>query len=127
MEQGSPAIDAGDNVICQAPPPEGLGGVDQRGFPRSRPGDPICDIGAFEFVNLTLSPTLLNFGAEVLNQETAAQTVSVTNNQTTNVTLTQSIAGTNPRRLHRDREHLRHDAWLSGKLQHLDSLPAERY
>jgi hypothetical protein len=31
-------------VICQAPPPEGLGGVDQRGFPRLRP----CDIGAFE-------------------------------------------------------------------------------
>ena len=44
LEPGSPAIDAGDNVICQAPPPEGLGGVDQRGFPRSRP----CDIGAFE-------------------------------------------------------------------------------
>ncbi|MGO9061031.1 MAG: choice-of-anchor Q domain-containing protein [Candidatus Binataceae bacterium] len=44
LEQGSPAIDAGDTVICQAPPPEGLGGVDQRGFPRSRP----CDIGAFE-------------------------------------------------------------------------------
>ena len=96
MEEGSPAIDAGDNVICQAPPPEGLGGVDQRGFPRSRPGDPICDIGAFEFVNLTLLPTLLNFGPEVLHQETAAQTVTVTNNQTTNVTLTQSIAGANP-------------------------------
>jgi hypothetical protein len=56
LEDGSPAIDAGDNVICQAPPPEGLGGVDQRGFPRSRPGDPICDIGAFEFVDLTLLP-----------------------------------------------------------------------
>ena len=96
LEQGSPAIDAGDNVICQAPPPEGLGGVDQRGFPRSRPGDPICDIGAFEFVNLTVLPTQLSFGAQVLNQETAAQTVSVTNNQTTDVALTQSIAGANP-------------------------------
>ncbi|HKD68655.1 MAG TPA: choice-of-anchor Q domain-containing protein, partial [Candidatus Binataceae bacterium] len=96
LQQGSPAIGAGDNVICQAPPPGGLGGVDQRGFPRSRPGDPICDIGAFEFVNLTVLPTMLSFGPEVIHQETATQTVSVTNNQITDVTLTQSIAGANP-------------------------------
>ncbi len=96
LKAGSPAIDAGDNVICLAPPPSGLGGVDQRGFPRSRPDDPICDIGAFELVDITVTPALLNFGAESIHQQTAAQTVSVTNDQTTNVTLSRSIEGANP-------------------------------
>src|SRR5208337_2581401 len=50
LEEGSPAIDAGNNLICQAPPPRGLGGVDQRGVPRSRPGYTLCDIGAFQFM-----------------------------------------------------------------------------
>ncbi|MEM7119203.1 MAG: choice-of-anchor Q domain-containing protein [Chloroflexota bacterium] len=40
----SPAIDAGDNAICQAAP---INGVDQRGFPRPAWGT--CDIGAYEF------------------------------------------------------------------------------
>jgi hypothetical protein len=40
---GSPAIDAGDDAVCAAPP---VLGVDQRGQPR--PGGPHCDIGAFE-------------------------------------------------------------------------------
>jgi predicted outer membrane repeat protein len=39
---GSNAIDSGDNAVCSA---KGVGGVDQRGFPRS---DGACDIGAFE-------------------------------------------------------------------------------
>jgi predicted outer membrane repeat protein len=39
---GSNAIDSGDNAICSA---KGVGGVDQRGFPRN---DGACDIGAFE-------------------------------------------------------------------------------
>ncbi len=42
---GSPAIDHGDPSVCAAPP---VNDVDQRGFPRSTPADPICDIGAFE-------------------------------------------------------------------------------
>lgn len=42
---GSPAIDAGDNPTCAAPP---VNGLDQRGQPRS---DAQCDIGAFELQN----------------------------------------------------------------------------
>ena len=43
---GSPAIDAGDPIVCAAP---AVNNVDQRGAPRAFPGDPICDIGAYEF------------------------------------------------------------------------------
>jgi hypothetical protein len=96
VEQGSQAIDAGDNVICQAPPPRGLGSVDQRGFVRARSGDTRCDIGAFEFVDLTVLPTLLNFASEVVGKVTAAQTVSLINNQTTVITLKERIEGANP-------------------------------
>ena len=39
---GSPAIDAGDNTVCQAAP---ISGVDQHGLPRA---DGACDIGAIE-------------------------------------------------------------------------------
>jgi hypothetical protein len=41
----SPAIDAADNTTCTSAP---VSGVDQRGFTRFPPGDPVCDIGAFE-------------------------------------------------------------------------------
>jgi hypothetical protein len=40
---GSPALDAGDDVVCAAPP---VNGVDQRGVPR--PQGAACDIGAYE-------------------------------------------------------------------------------
>jgi CSLREA domain-containing protein len=42
---GSPALDAGDNATCAAPP---VSGKDQRGEPRN---DGQCDIGAFELNN----------------------------------------------------------------------------
>jgi hypothetical protein len=44
---GSPAIDAGNPQGCRTPNGT-LIPVDQRGFPRSRPMDPVCDIGAYE-------------------------------------------------------------------------------
>jgi hypothetical protein len=43
----SPAINAGDPVVCAAGP---VNDVDQRGLPRNSPCDPACDIGTFEFV-----------------------------------------------------------------------------
>jgi hypothetical protein len=49
LQSGSPAIDAGDSTVCAAPRPKGLGGIDQRGYPRFAPGEDLCDIGAFEF------------------------------------------------------------------------------
>src|SRR5262249_49366691 len=39
---GSPAIDAGNDAICAAPP---VNGVDQRGV--TRPQGPHCDLGAY--------------------------------------------------------------------------------
>jgi hypothetical protein len=52
---GSPAINHGDNAICKAPAPTGLGGIDQRGFGRFSDGDGLCDIGAYE-LNAKLAP-----------------------------------------------------------------------
>ncbi|HJU10810.1 MAG TPA: choice-of-anchor Q domain-containing protein, partial [Candidatus Binataceae bacterium] len=46
LEIGSPAIKQGDNSVCAAPVPSGLGGVDQRSLARFRHGDSRCDIGA---------------------------------------------------------------------------------
>src|SRR5205814_10233162 len=42
----SPAIDAGDETVCAAPP---VGGLDQRGFDRPGVGATRCSIGAYEF------------------------------------------------------------------------------
>ena len=96
LEDGSPEIDRGDNVICAESPPTGLGKVDQRGIARFRHGDNLCDIGAFEFITLFVRPTFKWFGFEPVGQQTRSQQVSVTNNQTTSVTLSKSIGGTNP-------------------------------
>jgi predicted outer membrane repeat protein len=41
----SPAINAADNATCASSP---VNGVDQRAFLRFPPGNPVCDIGAFE-------------------------------------------------------------------------------
>jgi hypothetical protein len=96
LEDGSPAIDTGDNAACSALPPTGLGKVDQRGIARFRHGDNICDIGAFEFITLLVRPTFKWFGFELVGQQTSSQQVSVTNNQATSVTLSRGIGGTNP-------------------------------
>ena len=96
LEDGSPAIDRGDNAICAESPPTGLGKVDQRGIARFRHGDNLCDIGAFEFITLFVRPTFKWFGFEPVGQQTRSQQVSVTNNQTTSVTISKSIGGTNP-------------------------------
>jgi hypothetical protein len=96
LEEDSPADGTGDNTICKEAAPSGLGGIDQRGFPRFRPGDELCDIGAFEFVTLLVQPfqpASLSFGSETVDHETPAQKVSVTNNQTSSVTLSKSIGG----------------------------------
>jgi hypothetical protein len=80
LEQGSPAIDAGDNAICAAAPPTGLGGIDQRGFARFRHGDNLCDIGAFEFITLLVQPASEGFGPEPVGHQSLYRNISVTNN-----------------------------------------------
>ena len=99
LEQGSLADGRGDNSICKEAPPTGLGGIDQRGLDRFRPGDELCDIGAFEFVTLLVqpfAPASLSFGSEAVGKQSPYQNVSVTNNQTTSVTLNKSVAGADP-------------------------------
>jgi CSLREA domain-containing protein len=46
LQSDSPAIDAGDETICAAPPVDNL---DQRGFVRPGVGATSCSIGAYEF------------------------------------------------------------------------------
>jgi hypothetical protein len=96
LEEGSPADGTGDNAICKEAAPTGLGGIDQRGIARFRPGDELCDIGAFEYLTLLVQPTSLSFGFEAVGRQTPSHTVSLTNNQTTTVTLTRSIGGADP-------------------------------
>ncbi len=64
LQQGSPAINAGDPAGCQGS--AGLLTTDQRGFPRADR----CDIGAYEvqaldFSSLTVSPTTAPAGSAV--------------------------------------------------------------
>ena len=99
LEHGSPADGTGDNAICREATPTGLGGIDQRGLARFRHGDELCDIGAFEFVTLLVQPfqpASLSFGSEPVGHQTPAQTVTVTNNQTSSVKLSTSIGATDP-------------------------------
>src|SRR5262249_44044536 len=95
-EIGSPAIDAGDNPICAAPGPSGLNGIDQRGSGRFHHGDSLCDIGAFEFVDLAVVPNFLFLGSQVVGNVSEAQTVTVTNSQLTSVALSSTIGGADP-------------------------------
>src|SRR5262249_26972767 len=80
LQSDSPAIDAGDNAVCRAQPPVGLNDLDQRRIARSRRGDRICDIGAFEFITLLVQPKSLSFGLEPVGGQTQSQSLSVTNN-----------------------------------------------
>jgi hypothetical protein len=94
LEDGSPAIDGGDNAICKASPPTGLGGIDQRGYPRFYPGDELCDIGAFEYTDLLVRPDSICFGTQPLGQQSKSQSVYVTNNQPITVALSKIMSGT---------------------------------
>lgn len=48
LQDGSPAIDAGDPAVCSAAPVLGL---DQRGYQRPGTGASTCSIGAFEYAS----------------------------------------------------------------------------
>jgi hypothetical protein len=96
LQDGSPAIDKGDNAVCAAPVPNGLAKVDQRGFPRFRTGDELCDIGAFEFTNLLIHPTTEFYGTEAVGAQSPVRKVPLTNEQTTTVALATALGGTDP-------------------------------
>src|SRR5207253_8526319 len=54
LEAGSPAVNAGDETVCAAPP---VNNLDQRGFVRPGIGATNCSIGAYEFHSPTQGST----------------------------------------------------------------------
>ena len=54
LEAGSPAINAGDETICAAPP---VSDLDQRGYGRPGNGATACSIGAYEYNAVPAAPT----------------------------------------------------------------------
>jgi parallel beta-helix repeat protein len=91
LQAGSPAIDTGDN---SAP---GLPTTDFDGNPRNVDGNgdgsAVVDMGAYEFIPTTdtVSPTSLNFGSEFVGSTSPAQTVTVTNTGSQNLTLNIAV------------------------------------
>jgi centrosomal CEP192-like protein len=96
LQLGSPAINKGDNAVCAAPAPMGLAGIDQRGYDRFPNGDNLCDIGAFEFYNLLVHPKFAGFEPQPVGQQSQPRNLFITNNQTSSVTLSASIGGSDP-------------------------------
>ena len=96
--EGSPADGTGDNPVCKQAPPTGLGGIDQRGVPRLRPGDEHCDMGAFQYVTMLVQPyhpPALFFGFQPVGHQSPPRTVTMTNNQTSSVAVRTTIGAPN--------------------------------
>jgi hypothetical protein len=96
LQIGSPAIDKGNNAVCAAAEPTGLGGVDQRGYSRFPHGDNLCDIGAFEFYNLLVHPKFEYFAPQPVGQGSQPRDLFITNNQATSVALSTTVGGNDP-------------------------------
>jgi CSLREA domain-containing protein len=54
LQAGSPAVNAGDESVCSAPP---VNNLDQRGYVRPGAGATSCSIGAYEYNAVPASPT----------------------------------------------------------------------
>jgi hypothetical protein len=88
---GSPAIDVGDNSAASLPH------TDIAGNPRIINGNggptAIVDMGAYEFVPVTLAPRSLNFGTQVVGS-TTTKTVTLTNAQNTSLNISSKTVPT---------------------------------
>src|SRR5438128_9183227 len=78
---GSPAINAGNETVCAAPP---VNNLDQRGFVRPGAGATNCSIGAYEFD----SP---GPGSSTTTTTTTLTTTTIASSTTTTTTLPGSI------------------------------------
>jgi CSLREA domain-containing protein len=77
---GSPALNAGDDAACAAPP---VNNLDQRGA--TRPEGSHCDIGAYEAIAVPavgLSLTTIRFNAQFIGTTSDTQIVTLTNTGT---------------------------------------------
>jgi Right handed beta helix region/Abnormal spindle-like microcephaly-assoc'd, ASPM-SPD-2-Hydin len=91
LRGGSPAIDVGDNVAPN------LQSKDLAGNPRIVNGNggstAIVDMGAYEFIPVTLTPPSLNFGLQAVGS-TTTKTVTLTNAQDKPLTISSKTAPT---------------------------------
>jgi len=74
----------GDGTVCRQPVPDGVGGVDQRGYPRPTTGP--CTIGAFEPQSTTLTLASAPNPSVVGQQVTLTTTVAPPHTQASPVT-----------------------------------------
>jgi Abnormal spindle-like microcephaly-assoc'd, ASPM-SPD-2-Hydin len=91
LKGGSPAIDAGDNSAPDLP------SKDFAGNPRIINGNDaptaIIDMGAYEFVPVTLTPKYLNFGTQAVGS-TTTKTVTLTNAQERSLSISSKTVPT---------------------------------
>jgi len=91
LKGGSPAIDAGSNTAPNLP------GTDLSGNPRIVNGNggpnTIVDMGAYEFLPVTLTPKTLNCGAQFVGS-TTIKTVTLTNAQNKSLHISSKTAPT---------------------------------
>jgi hypothetical protein len=88
---GSPAIDAGDNAAPNLPSKDLSGNpriVDGNGGPNA-----IVDMGAHEFLPVTLTPKTLNFGLQAVGS-TATKTITLTNAQNKSLSISSKTVPT---------------------------------
>jgi hypothetical protein len=88
---GSPAIDAGDNAAPNLPSKDLSGNpriVDGNGGPNA-----IVDMGAHEFLPVTLTPKTLNFGLQAVGS-TTTKTITLTNAQNKSLSISSKTVPT---------------------------------
>src|SRR5207237_7821027 len=89
LEAGSPAINAGDEAICAAPP---VNNLDQRGFVRPGMGATKCSIGAYEFD--AAPPTATTTSTTTTTQAPTTTTTSTTTSTAPPTTTTSTTIST---------------------------------
>src|SRR5206468_2546451 len=95
LEAMSPAINAGNETVCAAPP---VNNLDQRGFVRPGMGATNCSVGAYEFAaappSSTTTATSTTTSTTRLTTTTTNTTTSTTHATTTTTSTTTSTTAT---------------------------------
>ncbi|MFI5396905.1 MAG: choice-of-anchor Q domain-containing protein [Candidatus Binatia bacterium] len=91
LQAGSPAITAGDESVCAAPP---VNSLDQRGYVRPGDGATKCSIGAYEYNSVPASPTTCFGDCNGDGQVTVDEILMMTNIALGNANVSTCLAGT---------------------------------